>query len=207
MVGIALILLAPAASTEPPPASGFYQAHQMEMGAAIELSPDGRFRYQLDYGAVSESGEGDWSSTGTAIVLTSNPMPAPPMFELVRDDPAPLGQIFVTLENPQGFGTPLYVVATVIGSDIGNRLSTDDDGRLEAADGAAITAIAPLIPGIGLTASTFELARDRGHRLLLRFHANDFDQARFDHQALPIDGGDLLLNRYDTTIRFQRAKP
>ena len=207
MFAIALVLLAPAATAAPPPASGFYQAHQMEMGAAIELSPDGRFRYQLDYGAVSESGEGDWSSTGNAIILTSNPMPSPPAFELVRDDPAPLGQIFVTLENPQGFGTPLYVVATVTGSDIAHRLSTDEDGRIEAADGATITAIAPLIPGIGLTSSKFELARDRGHRLLLRFHANDFDQARFDHQALPIDGGDLLLNRYDTTIRFQRAKP
>ena len=134
-------------------------------------------------------------------------MPSAPAVELVRDDPAPLGQVYVTLENPEGFGTPLYVVAALNGSDILHRLPTDSDGRLEAADGATITAIAPLIPGLGLTASKFQLSRDRGHRLLLRFHANDFGQARFDHESLPIDGGDLLLNRYDTTIRFQRDKP
>lgn len=206
MLGLALFLLASVA-TAPPPASGLYEAHQMEMGAAIELSPNGHFRYQLDYGAVSESGEGDWRNTGSAIILTSNPMPSPPAFELVRDDPAPLGQVFVRLENPEGFGTPLYFAAAVIGSDIMVRLSTDSDGRLEDADGAVITAIAPLIPGFGLTNSKFALSKDRGHRLLLRFHANNFGQAGFDHESLPIDNGDLLLNRYDTTIRFRRDKP
>lgn len=206
MFGLALILLAPTAAA-PLPASGLYQAHQMEMGAAIELSPNGHFRYQLDYGAVSEGGEGDWSSNGKTVILTSNPMPTPAAFELVRDDPAPPGKVYVTLENPQGFGTPLYVVATVNGGAFRHRLSTDSDGRLTAAEGETITAITPLIPGFGPTASTFALSKNRGHRLLLGFRANDFGQARFDHEALPIDGGDLLLNRYDTTIRFHRDKP
>ena len=35
--------------------AGLYQAQQMEVGAALELQKNGHFRYQLDYGAVSES--------------------------------------------------------------------------------------------------------------------------------------------------------
>ena len=47
-----------------PPVTGFYRSNQMEVGAALQLDPDGRFKYQLDYGAVSEAAEGNWSSDG-----------------------------------------------------------------------------------------------------------------------------------------------
>jgi hypothetical protein len=46
----------------------------MEIGAALQLDPDGHFQYQLDYGAVSESAEGQWSSDGTAVYLTATTM-------------------------------------------------------------------------------------------------------------------------------------
>ena len=36
----------------------------MEVGAALELQKNGHFRYQLDYGAVSEHAEGDWTFDG-----------------------------------------------------------------------------------------------------------------------------------------------
>jgi hypothetical protein len=51
-------------------AVGFYRSETPEVGAAIELDPDGRFMYALDYGAVSESAEGTWSFTDGAIRLT-----------------------------------------------------------------------------------------------------------------------------------------
>lgn len=64
------VLVAPA----PLPAilPGLYIAQQMEVGAALELSPDGRFRYQLDYGAASESAEGRWTAAGGVLLLTSD---------------------------------------------------------------------------------------------------------------------------------------
>ena len=65
--------------TAPLPAAasiaGLYETQQMETAAALELQPGGHFRYALEYGAVSERGEGDWSFDGTAVHLTSNPMP------------------------------------------------------------------------------------------------------------------------------------
>ena len=68
---IAALLLAAA---DAPPVTGFYRSNQMEIGAALELDPDGHFMYQLDYGAVSEAAEGTWSSDGTTVYLTATSM-------------------------------------------------------------------------------------------------------------------------------------
>ena len=65
---VALVAPAPLSVTMP----GLYVAHQMEVGAALELSPDGSFRYQLDYGAVSESAEGRWIAVDGVVLLTSD---------------------------------------------------------------------------------------------------------------------------------------
>ena len=72
MLVIAALLLAPA-----PAVAGLYQSQQMEVGAALELKADGRFRYQLDYGAVSEQAEGTWTSDGKSVRLTTAPAPKP----------------------------------------------------------------------------------------------------------------------------------
>lgn len=62
------------AAAEPPSITGFYRSNQMEIGAALELDEDGKFQYQLDYGAVSESAEGSWSSDGSNVYLTATQM-------------------------------------------------------------------------------------------------------------------------------------
>ena len=53
---------------------GFYTTSQIEVGAALQLDDDGKFQYQLDYGAVSETAEGNWSSDGTTVYLTATKM-------------------------------------------------------------------------------------------------------------------------------------
>jgi len=62
------------AAAEPAPVAGFYVSNQMEVGAALELDADGKFQYQLDYGAVSEGAEGNWSTDGTNVYLTATRM-------------------------------------------------------------------------------------------------------------------------------------
>ena len=54
--------------------SGFYTATQPQVAAAIDLEADGKFAYSLDYGAVSEVSEGNWTSEGSTIYLTSTRM-------------------------------------------------------------------------------------------------------------------------------------
>ncbi|MCF2515719.1 hypothetical protein LVY65_11675 [Sphingomonas sp. G124] len=68
---IAALLLAAAGT---PSVTGFYRSNQMEIGAALQLDDDGRFQYQLDYGAVSEAAEGNWSSDGSTVFLTATRM-------------------------------------------------------------------------------------------------------------------------------------
>ena len=68
---LAALLLAMADMASP---AGFYTTQQIEVGAALELDEDGKFQYQLDYGAVSESAEGNWTSDGTTVFLTATRM-------------------------------------------------------------------------------------------------------------------------------------
>lgn len=70
MIFTALLMLA----ADRPAVTGFYRSNQMEVGAALQLDEDGRFQYQLDYGAVSEAAEGKWTTDGTTVYLTATRM-------------------------------------------------------------------------------------------------------------------------------------
>jgi hypothetical protein len=200
---LTLLLLAVAPQT----VVGFYQSQQMEIGAALELQKSGHFRYQLDYGAVSEGAEGDWTFDGKTVRLTSNPMPKSPMFTLVRDDPAPKGEVWIAVEK-SGFdwGGRLEAIANAQGVSEKGLVRTDSDGRVDSG-GRILTRIEPLVPVYGIPAGSFSLSPDRGHRLLLRFHANDLGKAAFRSEPLELDGSALVLSRYDAEIRFLRVRP
>ena len=75
MTALAALLLWAAPAPAATAIAGLYETQQIEVAAALELQQNGHFRYALDYGAVSERGEGDWSFDGTNVRLTSNPMP------------------------------------------------------------------------------------------------------------------------------------
>jgi hypothetical protein len=177
------------------------------MGGGLELKPNGYFRYGLTYGAVDEEGAGDWTFDGKTVRLTSNPMPKAASFELVRDDPAPKGELYMTLEDP-GFqwGHGLEVIVADAGKN-GFEVTADESGHVDLNGKSAIVALIPEMPVYGPTGDVFPLSADRGHRLLFRFHANDLGKARFDQQRLQRNGPDLLLERYDTSIRFEKVRP
>lgn len=197
-----VLLLAPVAAL-----AGLYQAQQMEVGAALELNANGTFRYQLDYGAVSEHAEGRWTSEGGAVRLTTEPRPKSPRFELVRDDPAPPSEIFLQLESRGlGNGFRMQALATDFMSKEQRLVETDTDGRVEA-DGRSITALELLVPVYGTPAGRFVLDPRHGHRLRLRFHANDLTTADFEREPLETGRNGLVLKRYDTEIRFMRVGP
>jgi len=202
MITAAALLLAPAAAV-----AGLYQAQQMEIGAALELKADGHFRYQLDYGAVSEHAEGDWSFDGKIVRLTTRPAPKPASFALLRDDPAPAGVLAMSIEPPGfGEGYRLDAIGTDAATGEKGRVTTDEQGRIDAG-GHKLSAIDPLVPVYGSAGGHFPLSPERGHRLLLRFHANDLGTAAFDGESLSLTGGALVLNRYDSEIRFIRVRP
>jgi hypothetical protein len=200
-----LLLAAAPAGSSP---AGLYEIHQTEMAGGLELKANGHFRYALSYGAADEEAEGDWTSDGKTIRLTTKPAPTPPNFDLVRDDPAPKGELSLALEPP-GFGWEgsIDALVTVAGSDKKARVRTEGDGRIVLPAGVKITTVEPLVPIYGGTGSPIPLSADRGHRLLLRFKPNDLGKAAFSREPLAIDGNGLLLERYETVIRFLPVRP
>lgn len=201
-LGALLIAAAPASI------AGLYQAHQMEVGAALELTKDGHFRYQLNYGAVSEDASGTWTFDGKTVRLTSNPMPKPPSFELVRDDPAPKGELVMTLEPP-GFGEEGYRLdAIAVDSDSGEKglVSADEQGKVDPGP-HRLASVDPLVPVYGNIGGHFPLSQDRGHHLVFRFHPNDIGHAAFEGEPLRLTPTGLVFTRYDAEIRFVRVRP
>ena len=186
---------------------GLYQAQQMEVGAALELQKGGHFRYQLDYGAVSEQAEGDWTFDGKTVRLTTKPMPKQPSYELVRDDPAPKGELMMKVEPP-GFGADYRIDAIAIDAATGEKglVTTESDGRVEAG-GHSLRSVDPLVPVYGIVGGHFALTPDRGHHLVFRFHANDLGRAAFDKEPLQLTSRGLVFSRYDAEIRFVRVGP
>ena len=110
------------------------------------------------------------------------------------------------MESPSfGDGYRLDGIATDTSGQKG-RVTTDDEGVVEAGS-HRLVAIDPLVPVYGTVAAHFPLSGDRGHRLLLRFHANDLGTAAFDREPLAVTPRGLVLNRYEAEIRFIRVRP
>lgn len=200
MIGIMLALIAAAT-----PHAGIYRSHQAEIDAALELQTDGRFRYQLDYGAVSETGQGRLEAVGPDILLTSQPMPKPPAYTLVSDKPLPLGKMTVEVHDKSPYFNLVDVAYQIDGKD-GEVVQVGKGEVIELPIGSTVKVL-PLIPVYGEPGAELTLKLDRGHALQFRFEPNQIGVARFDKTPLAIEDGDLLLKRYDMTIRLKRAKP
>jgi len=203
----ALLALASGAGAEAPPqVAGLYEIRQMEMAGGLELKPDGHFRYALEYGAASERGEGDWTVSGNSVLLTSNPKPKAPDFELVKDEPASAGELYVSLEPP-GFGdftAPLELAVIIAGMQDPVAMRTEEDGRVPL-DGMVATAVQPRVPIYGILGHKISLTQG-GHRLVVRFKPNDLGKALFDKEPLMIRDGNLLMERYEAVITFRPAE-
>ena len=200
----ALLLGAAPVGTNAQSVAGLYEIRTMEVGGGLELRPDGHFRYALEYGAASEQAEGKWTYDGRTVRLTSDPMPKSPAFELVRDDLAPKGQVWMKFEKGFNWTGRVDAIATVEGGAQKGLVTTLSDGRVDSG-GRILTSIEPLVPVYGTPGGAVRLDPRRGHRLLLRFHPNDVGKAAFRGEALAVEGKDLILRRYDTRIRFVRA--
>jgi hypothetical protein len=181
--------------------AGHYDIRTMEVGGGLELRADGRFRYALEYGAASEQAEGNWTFDGRVIRLTSNPMPKAPRFELLRDDPAPKGQVWMRFDKGFNWTGRVDAIATAVGLSEKGLVTTGSDGRVDSG-GRRLTSIEPLVPVYGIAGGAVRLDPSRGHKLLFRFHPNDVGKAAFKGETLAMDGKDFLLERYGRKIRF-----
>jgi hypothetical protein len=134
-------------------------------------------------------------------------MPKLPEFALVKDEPAPVGDLYVAVEDA-GFGTwtPLSVIVTVDGIDRPVGLYAEDNGQVVAPDGHRVTSLKLLMPVYETGGEPLQLSSDRGHRLLFKIVPNDMGKAPFHGEPLEIKGTAMVMHRYDAEIIFRRTK-
>ncbi|HWI86703.1 MAG TPA: hypothetical protein VNT42_10335 [Sphingomonas sp.] len=185
---------------------GTYDGSQTEIAAGLELRADGRFRYALSYGAIDEQAEGSWTVERGRILLTAAPV-VPPRFVLVSQGDAPAGILSVTLDLPAGMSRQYFHVESRMAEGTTNDHQLNDDQTpIELQPGERPTAVALLLPMFDLRSEAVPLRSGAGHRIAFRFEPNDLGKVAFVRTPLLRDRNDLILARYDRTIRFRRTE-
>lgn len=195
---------APPADQHPAALVGHYDGHQMEMGAELLLKADGRFQYGVAYGALDEEAEGTWLAEGGQVLLTSDKV-TPPRFVFLGQKPAPAGVLTLSVEAPRGMSLQYFDAAIRLakGGNAGRQL-TDDGLTVPFAAGDPPVKVQLFLPMFERKSDVVAIDPAKGYWLSFRFEPNDLGKADFRGEALAIDKGDLLLQRFGRTIRFHR---
>ncbi len=211
----ALTLLATAAGAAQPAAgppspadqclAGEYEGHAMEMGGGLRLDAGGRFRYGLAYGAVDEEAEGRWEQDASNVYLTSDPV-TPPRFSLVGETAAPAGEFRVALDLPRGISRQYFDVLLTLADGRHMQRQMGEDGLVVplAAD-EKVVSLRVVLSVFDLESERFAVTMGAASEVRLRFEPNDLGKVAFAHEPLAIEGGSLVLRRYDRAVRFRRA--
>ena len=181
---------------------GLYDGHQMEIGAHLELSADGRYRYELSYGALDEWSAGTWVRDGESIVLTSDPF-TPPAFD-IREDGKRTGSLAIRMDLPDGFDAQYFWLKLVHADGSSTFESMTRDGLDIPMGDNPVVSLQPILPVMDLMGPTVAVP-SAGAALRIAFKPNDLGVAGFDHERLPRNGDAYELARHGRTIRFRKV--
>ncbi|MBS0505430.1 MAG: hypothetical protein JSS55_16865 [Proteobacteria bacterium] len=199
-----LFLTAPAFAASP--LAGDYDGSRAEIAAALQLLPNGNFRYFLSYGALDEQAAGQWVEKDGKVLLTSRPTPKAPAFDIVSDKVSADGKLHVALDNPDALGGFSLTVRLIYpGRDKPTFVEADEDGVVTLPPGPPPAAIVPDLPVFDTPIVPYSL-KGAGRALVFHFAPNDLGIADFRDEPLAVENGELLLRRYDTAIRFRKAQ-
>lgn len=183
-------------------AAGLYDGGQMEIGALLELGWDGRYRYQLSYGALDEWSSGIWTLDGDAVVLTSDPYSAPE-FQITSNN-APSGNLAVRMVSSDGIDPQYFAVLLVRASGAVAIEGMGAQGLTATMDGDPVVSLTPLLPMFDLKGTSFAVP-PTGASLRISFVSNDFGFVGFDHQRLDRVTDTYDLWRHGRTLRFRKV--
>lgn len=214
IVPAALALCCAAAATaqtiEAPPAAqaridrvaGLYDGGQMEIAALLELGRDGRYRYQLSYGAVDERSAGTWVLENDAVVLISDPFKAP-SFEIAAED-AQDGNLAVRMASTNGIDPQYFAVSFVRASGTMGIEHMGAQGITIPRSEDPIVSLTPLLPILDLIGPVFQVPVS-GSALRIAFAPNDLGFVGFDNERLNRVTDTYDLVRHGRTLRFRKV--
>jgi hypothetical protein len=184
--------------------AGQYDGGEPEIAAGLQLSPEGRFRYGMSYGALDERAEGRWEGDSNKIFLTSDPV-TPPRFDLVSQTPAAAGEFRVALSVPDAISVQYFNAVAVLsdGRTIGSQLGYED-WVISLKPGETVVSVKFLLPVFDLESERFALSAGSASAARFRFSPNDLGTATFAQEPLTVEtGGVLVLARHDRKIHFR----
>lgn len=185
--------------------AGRYRGSAMEMAAALELRPDGRFAYWLAYGALDESASGRWRREGNRILLTSDPF-TPPRIALVRSARASAG-VDVLLDVPQGISRQYFSAVVTFATGEQRPMQLREEGLSFAIDPTdPPISLRLVLPIYMLESEAVPLDGAKGWRLDFRFEPNELGKVDLSDTSFSIEDGTLILDRYDRRVVFRIEK-
>lgn len=195
-------LAAPAQAAAPRCLPGHYDGGAVEIAAGLMLSPDGRFRYALSYGALDEGAQGRWEAADGTVALTSDPV-TPPRFALASETPAAAGEFRLTLDLPDGISPQHFNALALLndGRTLGSPLGYED-WVVPLEPGEAVVSVKFQLPVLDIESERIALTAGSGSAARFTFAPNDLGQVAFAQEPLAIDGRELVLERHGRTIRF-----
>jgi hypothetical protein len=202
-----IVLAGSIAAAEAAPApclTGNYNGGQMELAAELDLAADGHFQYGLAYGALDEEAQGRWESDGSNVYLTSGPV-TPPRFSLTGEGSAPKGEFRIALDLPRGMDRQYFDAhVTLANGEVIDHQLAENGLTLQLEPGMRVVSVQFELGVFLLKSQSIPLSSGSGREARFRFEPNDLGKVAFTHTALRIDGGDLLLDRFDRQLRFRR---
>ena len=200
---------APLAAQNPAPLEGVYQSQTIEVGSGLVLAPDGRFVWQFAYGSLDLSAEGRWArESDGVVVLTSDPTPVAPAFELVgrsRDQ-----QPGVAIRLPCDTGDVRYLLNVITehadGLRVRHSLSALELRTSNAETPSPVTAVQLASESFGFASERFAVNPQEANVLNFRFVPNDLGRVDFRDVRVGIAGGvlNLTLEWLGLTVRYRR---
>lgn len=207
-LAVAALFAAAPAFAQPNPA-GLYRAQAgPDTASAIELAPDGRFRYQLSEGALDEEASGRWTQTADGAVLDTLPRPRPPEWQINNIGESAESPLTITVKLP-GSRDSVAGVFIRVGFTNGDRMagSTQYDGWSMSPDETRQPAWIEFSEPIhGVSSQRFDLPARKGMAVDVTLVPNEIGVAAFDKTPVTMTKDGLVLHWRGRDIPYARAK-
>ena len=182
--------------------AGQYDGGQMEVAAGLWLKPDGRFLYQMSYGALDEQASGRWTAGGGKVILNGDPVNAPRITLVSQSQGAP-GTLRVNTDAKDPYDQQNFNALIRMASGPGEDVQLGIDGLTWPYPGGRTpTEVRLYFPVYDIASDPMKL--DAGSTLVFHFEQNDLGKADFRGTTLRVEGGVLVMKRLGLTLKFRR---
>ncbi|MBC7841662.1 MAG: hypothetical protein H7099_05095 [Gemmatimonadaceae bacterium] len=196
--------MTPVGSRESAVAGHYYLQGERELGSELMLTADGRFQFMLAYGALDESGEGQFRVTDGSVVLQSDGMPHDASVTLASSSGVATDSIvFIVVDSAGRILPNLTLDFRREGSNRFSAQTTRQGYTLNFVKG-----MPPSEVGIGVSIVKFRVGFPLSgtvhstYRFL--FDPGDLGRRRFEGERLRIEDGVLIMTRNGHPMRYVR---